>query len=247
MNRALVSLIAVVLPLAAQQKAPESQPASAHPGVQRVFVLKYADPLAMADMLRVFGVTVVANTEVHAVAVASAFPDVIAAVDDAINRLDVPASAPQNVELTGYYVIGGASPLGSPLPKDLETVAGVLTNTSGYKAFRLLDALTIRVRAGQGAETAGSAGAVANGSPLIATNMRVRVATVSADGTAVRLDRLTASVKLPVAAAAGQFTSTDLNFNADLDLKAGQQIIAGRVGMNRDQALFLVLTAKIVK
>lgn len=250
MNRGLLSLLAIVmvLPLAAQPKAAaEAQPASARPGVQRVFVLKYADPLAMADMLRVFGVTVVANTEVHAVAVASAFPDVIAAVDDAINRLDVPASAPQNIELTGYYVIGGNSPLGSPLPKDLETMAGELSNASGYKAFRLLDALTIRVRAGQGAETAGSAGPVATGSPLIATDLHVRVATVSADEKTVRLERLTASVKLPVAAPAGQFTVSDLNFNADLDLKAGQRTIAGRVGMNRDQALFLVLTARIVK
>ena len=54
-------------------------------------------------------------------------------------------------------------------------------------------------------------------------------------------------MKLPVAAPAGQFTVSDLNFNADLDLKAGQRTIAGRVGMNRDQALFLVLTARIVK
>ena len=92
MNRPHALAAALVLPLAAQPPKPaDSQPPAPRSGSQRVFVLKYADPLAMADVLRVFGVTVVANPEVHAVAVASAFPDVIASVDDAITRLDVPA------------------------------------------------------------------------------------------------------------------------------------------------------------
>lgn len=239
------------LPLAAQTpKPPDTQPAAAaRPAAQRVFVLKYADPLAMADVLRVFGASVVANPEVHAVAVASAFPDVIASVDDAISRLDVPASAPQNVELTAYYVIGANAntPLGSALPKDLESIGTELAGTAAFKTYRLLDALTIRMRAGEGAETAGSAGPVANGSPVIVTDLRLHGATVSTDGTVVRLNRLTADVKLPVAAGGGQFSISDLNFNADLDVKAGQRIVAGRVGMSRDQALFLVLAARIAK
>jgi len=242
--------VALALPIPAQpQKPPDGQAPPGRPGAQRVFVLKYADPLAMADVLRVFGVTVVANPEIHAVAVASTFPDVIASVDDAINRLDVPASAPQNIELTAYYVIAANAnmPLGSALPKDLESIATELTTTAAFRNYRLLDALTIRMRAGQGAETAGSAGPVAAGSPSIVTDLRVRTATVSADGASVRLDRLSGGVKLPVAASGGQYSISDLNFNADLDVKAGQRIVAGRVGMNRDQALFLVLAARIAK
>jgi hypothetical protein len=243
---------ALALPLAGQQQKPadnQTPAPSPRAGAQRVFILKYADPVAMADVLRVFGASVVANQEVHAVAVASAFPDVLASVDDAINRLDVPSSAPQNIELAAFFVIGGNSntALGSPLPKDLESLATELTNTSALKNFRLLDALTIRMRAGQGADTSGSAGPVAASSPLIMTDLRVRSATVSADGTSIRLDRLTAGVKLPVAAGGGQYTTSDLNFNADLDLKAGQRIVAGRVGMTKDQALFLALAAKIAK
>lgn len=237
------------LQLAAQPPKPADTPPPSRPAAQRVFILKYADPLAMADVLRVFGASVVANQEVHAVAVASAFPDVLASVDDAINRLDVPSSAPQNIELTAYYVIAGNtnSPLGTPLPKDLESLATELASTAAYKNYRLLDALTIRVRAGQGADTLGSAGPVAAGSPVIVTDLRIRAANVSPDGASVRIDRLNAGVRLPVAAAGGQYTTSDLNFNADLDLKAGQRIVAGRVGMTKDQALFLVMAAKIAK
>ncbi|HLK47098.1 MAG TPA: hypothetical protein VKT49_03125 [Bryobacteraceae bacterium] len=247
-------LAVLVFPLAAQPpKPPDSQtpapaPAS-RPAAQRVFILKYADPLAMADVLRVFGASVAANQEIHAVAVASAFPDVLASVDDAINRLDIPSSAPQNIELTAFYVIGGNTniPLGTPLPKDLDSLAAELTATAALRNYRLLDALTIRMRAGQGADTSGSAGPVAANSPVIVTDLRVRTATVSTDGATVRLDRLNAGVKLPVAAGGGQYTTSDLNFNADLDLKAGQRIVAGRVGMNKDQALFVVLAARIAR
>jgi hypothetical protein len=240
----------LALQLVAQPPKPaDNQAAAPKPGAQRVFILKYADPLTMADMLRVFGVMVVANPETHAVAVATTFPDVLNSVDDAINRLDVPTSAPQNIELTAHYIIGGNTntPLGTPLPKDLESTATELATTSALKNFRLLDALTIRMRAGQGADTAGSAGQVATGSPTIVTGLRVRTATVSPDGGSVRIDRLNAGVKLPVAAGGGQYTSSDLNFDADLDVKAGQRIVAGRVGMTKDQSLFVVLTARIVK
>lgn len=248
---AYVLAAGLVLQLTAQApKPPDSQAApAAKPGAQRVFILKYADPLTMADMLRVFGVMVVANPETHAVAVATTFPDVLNSVDDAINRLDVPASAPQNIELTAYYVIGGNtnSPLGTPLPKDLESMATELASTSALKNFRLLDALTIRVRAGQGADTVGSAGQVATGSPTIVTDLRVRTATVSPDGASVRIDRLNAGVKLPVAAGGGQYLTSDLNFNADLDVKTGQRVFAGRVGMTKDQSLFVVLNARVAK
>jgi len=82
---------------------------------------------------------------------------------------------------------------------------------------------------------------------VIVTDLRVRTATVSPDGASVRIDRLSAGVKLPVAAGGGQFTTTQLNFDADLDVKAGQRIVAGRVGMTKDQSLFVVLTARIAK
>src|SRR5215467_3724257 len=214
MKGTLLLAAGLALQLSAQPPKPadsQAAPAAAKPGAQRVFILKYADPLTMADMLRVFGVMVVANPETHAVAVATTFPDVLNSVDDAINRLDIPTSAPQNIELTAYYVIGGNTntPLGTPLPKDLESMATEIGNTAAVKTFRLLDALTIRLRAGQGADTAGSAGQVAAGSPAIVTGLRVRTATVSPDGASVRLDRFNAGVKLPVAAGGGQYLTSD--------------------------------------
>lgn len=250
-----LAVSAVAMPLLAQApkaqtpQAPSNTASAAAPSAsQRVFVLKYADPIQTANLLRAFGARAVPDTEAHAVAVVSAFPDTMAAVDDAIQRLDVPAAG-QNIELTAYYVIGGAtnSPLGGALPKELESVTGELTKASNYRNYRLLDALTVRMRAGQGADTSGTAGPVAAGSPLIATDFRIRSATVSADGAAVRIDGMYAGVKMPVLAGGTQYTTSELSLNADVDLKENQRIVVGRVGMNRDQALFLVMMARLAK
>ena len=251
MKRFFVLTVWLGLPLAGQppkQPVAKAAPVQRPTGSQRIFVLKYADHVQTANLLRVFGASAVVDTEAHAVEVSSAFPDVLSAIDDAIQRLDVPAAA-QNIELTAYYVIGSATdgPLGNALPKDLEGLATELAGAANFKSYRLLDALTVRMRAGQGADTSGTAGPVAAGSPLIATDFRVRSATVSPDGAAVRIDRLNAGVKMPVAAAGGQYTSSDLSLNADVDLKAGQRAVVGRVGMNRNQALFLVLMARVAK
>src|SRR5579872_5340055 len=251
----VLAVSALAIPLFAQ--APKPQPpqpsgntaaAPAPSAAQRVFVLKYADPIQTANLLRTFGVRAVPDIEARAVAVVSTFPDTIAAIDDAIQRLDVPGVA-QNIELTAYYVIGGAatSPLGSALPKDLDPVTSELSKASNFRNYRLLDALTVRMRAGQGADTSGTAGPVATGSPLIATDFRVRSATVSADGAAVRIDGMYAGVKMPVAAGNNQYTTSELSLNADVDLKENQRIVVGRVGMNRDQALFLVMIARLPK
>ena len=250
----LTCVLAAQTPKPTAQTAPpkpQTEPSSApeHPGgSQRVFVLKYADPAQTASLLRAFGARAVVDSEAHAVAVMTVFPDTLAAIDDAIQRLDVPTAA-LNIELTAYFVIGGAapSPLGSALPKDFQPMTAELTKVSSYANFRLLDALTVRMRAGQGADTSGTAGTVANGSPMIATGLRVGSATVASDGATVRVDRLTASVKMPVAAGNNQYTSSDLSLNADEDLKDGERVVVGRVGMNRDQALFLVLLAHVAK
>src|SRR5581483_12055582 len=94
----LLAVSALAAPLFAQAPKPQPPPppgntasAPAPSASQRVFVLKYADPIQTANLLRAFGARAVPDTEAHAVAVVSAFPDTMAAVDDAIQRLDVPA------------------------------------------------------------------------------------------------------------------------------------------------------------
>src|SRR5579872_4905471 len=85
-------------PLLAQQ-TPTEKPADKPrpPDVQKLFILKYADPQRLRELLRVFdpsGASTVSNNELHALAV-SAPSNVMQAIEDAITKLDVPSAAPK--------------------------------------------------------------------------------------------------------------------------------------------------------
>lgn len=41
-----------------------------------------------------------------------------------------------------------------------------------------------------------------------------------------------------------QWSYTDLGINSDLGLKDGQKVVVGRIGISRDQALFLLVMAR---
>ncbi len=247
MKHALIALMLFgALPLAAQEP---KKPENVSPKVQRVFILKYADTHQLANLVGVFpGTSVTQNVEMHALAVSSS-PEVIAAIEDAIKRLDVPPPAPQNIEVTVYYLIGGDSEnAGGPLPKDLDSVITQLKNAFAFKAYRLLDALELRTRAGQGGDTSGSPGPNAAGQGATVTQFHMNSASVSPDGSSVRIDNLKAGIRLPVASTSGtpQFTYVDLGVNADIDVKPGQKVVVGRLSMGQNQALFLVLTVRVV-
>jgi hypothetical protein len=243
MKRVLIALVLfAVLPLAAQEpKKPET--------VQRLFILKYADPGQLSNLLKVFDASITQNHELHALAVFSRSPEAMAAIEDAIKRLDVPPPPPQNIELTVYYLIGGDNEgTGNALPKDLDSVATQLKNAFPFKAYRLLDALELRTRNGQGGDGSGSPGPNAGGLGATVTQFHMNSASVSQDGSSVRIDNMKAGVKLPVAKATteGGYTYVDLGVNADIDIKPGQKVVVGHLSMGQNQALFLVLTVRVV-
>jgi hypothetical protein len=251
-----LSLATLALPLAAQDQK-KAEPAQVSPlvstakppeMVQKLIMLQYVDPNQITDLLRVFNATLYPNSAMHALAV-RATPDTMAAVEDAIKRLDVAASAPKNIDLTVYLVVGSAgdSPAANTaLPKELDPVVTQLKNAFAFKNYGLLDILSLRVRTGQNASTTSSAAMhLPSGTQSFITNFRIRSASIGADGSTVRIDALQAGYKVPVATGSG-WTYQDLGTNADVDIKEGQKVVVGRLGISTDQALFLVLMAKIV-
>jgi hypothetical protein len=251
MKRFLLALLLLALPLAAQEeKKAEPKPAPA-PTVQRLFMLKYADPQSLFNLLRVFHSNIVPDRDMRALSV-DASPEAMAGIEDAIKHLDVPAAAPTNVDMTVYLVVGheAESPTASTaLPRDLDSVVTQLKNAFAFKAYSLLDALELRTRTGQQASTSSSGGTVQiseGHSQPVTTTFKIRSASIGSDGSAVRVDGLNASIKMPVPNGNGGSTYADLGIGTDLDIKEGQKVVVGRLGISRDQALFLVMTVKIV-
>ena len=248
MKRFFLALLLLALPLAAQEeKKTEAKPPAT---VQKLFVLKYADPQAVENLLRVFNASIAPNRDMRVLAV-SAIPETMAAIEDAIKRLDVPSAAPANVDLTIYLLVGheGESPAGgAAVPKDLDSVVTQLKNAFAFKSYSLLDVLALRTRTGEQASTTSSGGAVPNGnaSAPVITTFRISNAAVGGDGTSIHISRLNAGIKMPVVSGM-QVSYTDLGLNTDVDIKEGQKVVIGRLGISKDQALFLVMTVKILQ
>ena len=248
MKRLLLALILIAAPLAAQNEKKDDRPASTSTHIQRLFILKYAEPRNIQQLLQVFDAQIISNSDLHAVAV-TATPQAMQAVEEAIAKLDVPSAAAKNVELTMQLVVGSDTDgAGGPLPKDLEPVVTQLRNTFPFKHYGLLDVLTLRTRVGQRASTDSSGGAIQFGSvsrPVYST-FGINSSSLGPDGT-VRLDGLRANSRIPVENSPGQFNMQDLNLSSDVDIKDGQKVVIGRHGITRDQALFLVLSARVVQ
>ena len=104
MKRVLLALALLAAPMFAQDQKKE-EPKQAQ--VQRLFVLKYADPNQVNNLIRVFTGSTNPNTAMHAIAV-SATATAMAAIEDAIKRLDVPESAPKKKAKQADAEVGDA-------------------------------------------------------------------------------------------------------------------------------------------
>lgn len=167
MNRfqslAFAALLGTGLPALAQEKTP---PPAAQPAPppdtavlkamkSQVFVIKYADPLSLLRLINPLrsGVrgTDTSFSNDHGLRAISVrdFPENLAAIEAAVQRLDVPATAQQSQDVDLQIQVLFASRQAAPegdLPKDLEPVLKSLRSTLGYRGYTLAASLSQRVR-----------------------------------------------------------------------------------------------------
>lgn len=172
MKRILAILALLALPLAAQEQKKEAE-RPAPPRIQKLFVLKYADPTQLTRLLSAFNAQISPNQEMRALAV-SAPADGMAAIEEAIQRLDVPAAAPRNLDLTVWFLLAGEEEgaAGPPVPKELDSVVAQLKGSFAFKTYRLLDVLSLRTRTGRGAQVSSAGGVVQLGGTPQAVDVR---------------------------------------------------------------------------
>ncbi len=234
MKRMLLCLAMVVLPVLAQDHT------------RKLITLKYAEPQAVANLIRIFSLDrVEVNNPMKVIAITGQ-SDLVSAAETAIKQLDIPSAAQKNIELTAYFVVASDDEKleGNPIPQDLQSVIAQLKGTFAFKNYRMLDVLTLRTRSGVGASAAGALSASLQ--PNL-TNFRIRSANVGEDG-AIRVDGLQAGVRIVISGEGpNKYQYADTGLNADVDIKEGQKVVVGRSSLaGPNKALFLVLTAKVV-
>jgi hypothetical protein len=248
MKRIVLCAMLLAAPLVAQQTNREQ--------VNKVIMLKTVDPNGIASLFQSWGVVIVPNNQTKTLSILGP-ADKVAAVEIALKQLDV---APKNLDLIVYFVVGGDQPAleGGAVPQDLRDVIAQLKGTFPFKEYRMLDVLTLRTRAGSMAETAG----ILNGStPPKMSKFSIRNATVSEDGTTIRIDRMQAGLKIPFTHRDGasadaksgakmqkSYEYIDSMITQDVDVKEGQKVVVGRSSLaGPQQALFLILTAHVIQ
>lgn len=204
---------------------------------QRVFMLKYADARNVANVLAVFGYGIKADRDMHVVAV-SAPAEAMSAIEDAVKRLDVPTSATKDIDLVVYMVVASEqSAAGGGLPPELQAVTDELKKIFSYKSFRLLDSIVLRTQPGNRA----SADGVVGTTDRTTYSFAVVPTTVTEDpkGRLIRLDNLNLNVHL-------QPGDRRTGISTEITVREGQRVVVGKSNMGNDQALILVVTAKVV-
>jgi hypothetical protein len=177
------------------------------------------------------------------------FPENIAAIDEAIKRLDTPEVARPNIELRMHVLLASNKPGGpNEYPVDLKDVITELQKTLSYKDYSLLTSVVQRTRESRGPrpQYLEGRGAVEVSWPS-APDKRisnyqfyansVALTATPGGGTEIQLADFTFTLSGP---------GTEARIHSDVRMRDGEKVVVGTAGFH-DRALILVVTARILK
>jgi hypothetical protein len=251
---ALALLLSIVTVSFAQQPAttprPEPDYVTEKGFKSRIFDVKYRDAAMLAQVLRNLGsgfkgATIQSNTEFKTITVRD-FPENIATMEEAIKRLDTPATPRPNIELHMHVLIasnaGGGS---SDMPAELRDVLTQLRGTLNYRNYELTASIVQRItttdRMLQGSGTAEIPAASA-GLTSIFMPYEYYLNNVSVQENAVGAP----SVRISDFAFTATTDKDRPRVQTALNLRDGEKVVVGTASI-RNRALVIVLTASVVK
>src|SRR5260370_38753838 len=112
----MIASLVILLPLMAQKERTEE----ANWPV-KMFQVKYADVGRLANLFRAFGATVQPDSDLRALSV-RAPKEVLAAIEESLQRLDVAQPPAKNVEINAYLLTASQQGITGNIPPDLDPV-----------------------------------------------------------------------------------------------------------------------------
>ncbi|HEY6147476.1 MAG TPA: secretin N-terminal domain-containing protein [Thermoanaerobaculia bacterium] len=246
-------------PLAAQPAAQPTPPPAPSPEARRdefvtekgfrsaVFEVKHREASELASAVRALGsgfrgAAVSANNEVHTVSVRD-FPENVAAIGDALKRLDVAEPARPDIELHIYVLVASRAEGGSGgFPEELAPAIAALRKTMPYRRYELAAIFTQRVR--EGTRNIGGEGTAEiaelgpkNDKHVLQADYRIGRLSVDSSGAVpiIRLDGFALALAGPGRA----------QVRTDLSLRAGEKVVVGTSTM-QNNGLVVVVSASPV-
>lgn len=224
----------------------------------RVFEVKNRLPEDLLPVIKLLtsgfkGAQLAASNEFRTITVRD-FPENIAAIDEAIRRLDTPEVSRPNIEIR-MHVLLASNKEGAPneYPADLKDVIAELQKTLSYKDYYLLTSVVQRTRESRGprssylegrgsAEVGWPSSTGAGGTEKRISNYQfyansVALTSTPGGGTEIQLGDFTFSLSVP---------GTEARIRSDVRMRDGEKVVVGTAGFN-DKALILVVTARVLK
>jgi len=216
----------------AQQEATRASWAS------KMIMLKYNIPVSTLRALCIFHVEVVPEQTLHMLSV-RAPQELMASIEDAVKRMDVPQPGPKSVELTVSILVASDKDESlPPISASVKPVVDQLKTVLSYKQFYLLDTLLSTTLNGHYVSLNGGFQTSINGQNRDVNYQFQANLDVVTDATAptARLSNLRFQLSnLPIAVSIG----------TDVDVPQGKQVVVGK-STSGDRAYILVVSGKVL-
>jgi hypothetical protein len=219
----------------------------------KVFDVKYREPRVLVDALRPLGsgfkgATISWSDEFRTLTVRD-FPENIAAIEEAIKRLDTPQPVQPDIELRMHVLIASnVEGVASQYPPDLADVLKQIQATLNYKSYSNVASVIQRVRAGSRnvnlTGTADIAAKILEGDRPLTASYEYRVHSVAlasepSGGYSVQIGEQEFVFQGP-----GQVGRAVIR--TDLNLRNGEKLVVGTATLG-NKGLILVLSARVIK
>ncbi len=223
----------------------------------KVFEVKYRDAVNLASVLVPLGsgfkgASIYPNFELKIITVRD-FPENLATIEEAIKRLDTPATPPRNIELHMHVLVasdtrGNTGSTTAQVPTELRDVLTQLRETLSYRNYELATSVVQRLtETARGLRGKGTAEISRSATPAGSVTLpyeyfvnSVTLASTSTGAPIVQIGEFTFSTGL---------TSPTLDNRTQvqtaLNLRDGEKVVVGTATLG-DRALIIVLTVKLV-
>jgi len=248
----------------AEQKKDEKEPEQ---GLKKfsvkLFEIKHRSPRSLASSLQSLGsgvgnATIFANEDLRTLTVRD-FPENIAAIEEALKRLDVPEKAPVSLEFQLHLIAASMAPSEkAALPKNLEPVVEQLKSTLKFTNYRYVSSALNRVSDRGKIESSGVTGSLfptpagVTNTPDTPSFYQYTLSRVSLtqDATAkesIQIDLFKFGVSVPIKI--GQSPQyKDVGILTPLSLREGEMAVVGTANISgSDEAIIVVISVKKAK
>jgi type II secretory pathway component GspD/PulD (secretin) len=246
-----------------QKKDDQESQVSAEKFSVKLFEIRHQSPNSLREALQALGsgakgAIMMANSQLRTLTVRD-YPENIAAIEEALKRLDVPEKSPISLQFQLHLLSASMTESEkSPLAKTLEPVIAQLRATLKFTNYRYISSVLSRVSDGGEIQSSGVTGSLLPTLSGVMNNpdnpsfyqYRLRNVKLTQDASAketIQIDNFEFRVSVPVKVAPS-LQYKDVGINTPLTLREGEMAVVGTANISgSEEAIIVVVSVKKVE